>query len=96
MYIVLLTYTAPLDQVDAHLASHRDYLARHYASGMFLLSGRKEPREGGVILAQAASREALEAVLVQDPFHLHGVVRHEIVQFTPTLSSDALRCLVTP
>lgn len=95
MYVVLLTYTASLDQVDAHLSAHRDYLARHYASGMFLLSGRKEPREGGVILAQAASREALEAVLVQDPFYLRGVVRHEVVQFTPTLSIDALRCLVT-
>lgn len=95
MFVVLLTYIAPLDAVDRHLPAHRDFLARQYAAGIFLLSGRKEPREGGVIIARAASRSALEEVLAEDPFHVHGLARYEIVQFTPTMAGNGLHALLT-
>lgn len=94
MFVVLLTYTAPLGQVDVHLAAHREFLASNYAAGVFLLSGRKEPRDGGVILAQAESRQALEAVLAQDPFRVHGVASYQIVEFTPTMAAPSLDSLV--
>ena len=37
MFIVLLKYIKPLSEVDRFVAEHRDFLARHYASGNFLL-----------------------------------------------------------
>lgn len=94
MFVVLLTYIASLDQVDDHLPAHRRFLSSNYASGVFLLSGRKEPRDGGVILAQAESRQALEAVLAQDPFRTHGVADYQIVEFIPTMAAPFLNTLV--
>jgi uncharacterized protein YciI len=94
MFLVLLTYTVPLDQVDPHLPAHRDFLSRNYAAGTFLLSGRKEPRDGGVILAKAESRQALEVVLAQDPFHAHGIASYQIVPFTPTMAAPGFDALI--
>ena len=93
MFVVLLTYTRPLDAVDALVPAHREYLQRMYAAGVFLLSGRKEPREGGVILATAASESELWAVLDEDPFRIHDVAAYEIVQFVPSMAAPALRAL---
>lgn len=94
MFLVLLTYQKPLDVVDTHLAAHREFLERQYAAGVFLLSGRKEPRDGGVILANAPSLETLQSVVAEDPFHVHGVAAYEIVQFTPTTAASGLEALV--
>ena len=94
MFLVLLTYTASLDAVDALIPAHREFLQRMYQAGTFLLSGRKEPRDGGVILAQAESLQALESALAQDPFQMHGVASYQIVRFTPTMAAPALQSLV--
>jgi uncharacterized protein YciI len=90
MFVISLTYTAPLDRVDAHLAAHRDFLSAQYARGVFLMSGRKEPRAGGVIIAQAPSRAEVEALVRQDPFHQAGVAAYDITEFVPTMTADAL------
>jgi uncharacterized protein YciI len=90
MFIIALTYTAPLARIDAYLAAHRAFLAEQYARGLFLMSGRKEPRDGGIILAHAASRAELDAVLRDDPFHQAGVASYEITEFVPTMTAEAL------
>lgn len=94
MFVVLLTYTQPLEAVDALLPAHREFLQRMYADGVFLLSGRKEPRDGGVILATAESLPALEAALAQDPFQVHGVASYQIIRFTPTMAAPILTPLL--
>ncbi|MGT2430483.1 YciI family protein [Cupriavidus basilensis] len=67
LYLILLRYRAPLEELDRHLAAHRDFLHRHYAAGHFLLSGRQEPRVGGAILARGTSREEVAGWLAEDP-----------------------------
>ena len=94
MFVVLLTYAQPLTAVDAQLAAHREYLQRQYAAGVFLLSGPKQPRDGGVILARAASVDALRAILAEDPFAVHGVATYEVLQFMPTMSAQGLQSLL--
>ena len=94
MFVVLLTYTKPLEAVDALVPAHREFLRRMYQAGTFLLSGRKEPRDGGVILANAASIQDLESLLAQDPFHVHGVASYQVIQFVPTMAAPALQSLV--
>jgi uncharacterized protein YciI len=94
MFVVLLTYTQPLAEVDALVPAHREFLQRMYQAGTFLLSGRKEPRDGGVILGNAASAQELESVLAQDPFHVHGVASYQIIEFIPTMAAPALQSLV--
>jgi uncharacterized protein YciI len=89
MFIVSLTYTALLEQVDAVLAAHVDWLNAGYAAGVFLASGRKVPRDGGVILARG-ERAALEARLADDPFARAGLASYEIIEFIPTMTADDL------
>jgi uncharacterized protein YciI len=96
MFVVLLTYTKPLEAVDALVPAHREFLRSMYQTGIFLLSGRKEPRDGGVILAMASSLEKLQAVLAQDPFQIHGVATYQVIQFVPTMASTTFQSLVAP
>jgi len=78
MFIVSLTYTVPLTEIDAHLDAHRAFLDRHFATGAFLASGPKQPRTGGVILASGMDRQALALTLNQDPFRKLGLASYTI------------------
>lgn len=93
MFVILLHYIKPLEEVDRHVAAHRAWLERHYASGHFLLSGRKEPRTGGVIVALAEDRAALDAILAQDPFALAGVADYTVTEFIPAMAAERLAWL---
>lgn len=94
MFVVLITYTQPLAEVDRLLDAHRSYLSQNYAAGTFLLSGRREPRTGGVILAKASSLAELEAVLATDPFAVGGVASYEVIEFSPTMAAPDLDALI--
>jgi uncharacterized protein YciI len=71
------------------LAEHREFLSRRYASGHFLLSGRKEPRSGGVILA-TGTRPEIEHIVKEDPFYREKIAEYEIVEFLSTKSAESL------
>lgn len=86
MFAILLTYQKSLSEVDAQLEAHRVFLKAQYAAGHFLLSGPKVPRTGGVILAQAESADALQAILVLDPFYHPGMAAYDVVQFNALAS----------
>ncbi len=88
MFIAILTYKKPLSEVDKYLQAHRDYLAEHYAAGDFIASGPQNPRIGGVIMIKAANREAVNAIVSQDPFNINGIADYQIVEFTPTMFCD--------
>jgi uncharacterized protein YciI len=81
MFVVVLTYVKPLAEVDRHMRAHMRFLAEHYAARTFIASGRQVPRTGGVILARAASKEALVAIMQRDPFCENGVATFEVIQF---------------
>lgn len=84
VFVVVLTYTAPLAQIDHLLDAHRSWLDQQYAEERFLASGPQVPRSGGLILARAESREAMLEVIGTDPFSRAGVASYEIAQFAPT------------
>ncbi|MEV6527290.1 YciI family protein [Longispora sp. NPDC051575] len=97
MFVVSLTYLVPLERVDALLAEHVAWLDRHYGAGVFLASGRKEPRTGGVILAVAGSRAEVEEIVAADPFAVHGIARHEVTEVLVTRAAPELAsALITP
>ena len=85
MFIAILTYKKPLEEVDRFLQTHRDYLAEHYAAGDFIASGPQTPRVGGVIMIKANNREAVDAIISEDPFHINDIANYQIVEFTPTM-----------
>ena len=63
------------------MAAHVKFLKRYYASGKFLVSGRKIPRDGGIILADGTSREEMQAIIEEDPFHARGLADFRIIEF---------------
>lgn len=89
MFIAILTYKKPLEEVDRFLQAHRDYLAVHYAAGDFIASGPQTPRIGGVIMMKAENRAAVDAIVSQDPFYVNGIADYQIVEFTPTMCCDS-------
>ena len=62
MFVLLLTYVKPLAEVDALMREHVAWLDEHYASGRFVVSGRRIPRTGGVIVARGDDRAEMEAL----------------------------------
>jgi uncharacterized protein YciI len=81
MFIIELIYKVELSQIDANMRPHMAFLKEHYAAGRFLASGRKVPRDGGIILALGDSKEAVEAVVKQDPFVARGLADYRIIEF---------------
>lgn len=84
MFVVSLTYKVDLADVDQYIEAHVAYLEKYYQLGNFMVSGRKIPRTGGVILARAQSREALDHILAEDPFFIANLADYEVTQFVPT------------
>ncbi|MFF0205602.1 YciI family protein [Streptomyces sp. NPDC005017] len=90
MFVLELTYTAPLEAVDAVLPAHVAWLDEQYAQGRFLASGRKNPREGGVIIAVAPDRAEIERVTAGDPFVTAGVCAYRVTEFVATRTAPGL------
>jgi uncharacterized protein YciI len=81
MFVIELVYKADLAEIDAHMAAHVRFLKKYYASGNFLVSGRKIPRDGGIILAVGNNRRDIEAIAGEDPFVAQGLADCRIIEF---------------
>ncbi len=90
MFVLSVTYNAPLDRIDAALPAHAAWLDEQYAAGIFLASGRKVPRTGGVILAAGPDRRTVEELVQTDPFWRDGLASYEIIEFLPTRTGAEL------
>ncbi|MDA8327255.1 MAG: YciI family protein [Nitrospiraceae bacterium] len=93
MFIISLEYKRPLAEVDSHLPAHIEYLKAQYEEGNFLLSGRKNPRTGGIILSNVKTKEDLDQILKRDPFYQHHVADYDIIEFEPSMTCKELEFL---
>jgi uncharacterized protein YciI len=91
VFVIELIYKAGLSEIDAHMKAHVAFLKKYYAAGNFLVSGRKIPRDGGIILAVAASRAQIEAIVKEDPFHTHGLADFRIIEFRASQRADDIQ-----
>lgn len=86
MFILSLTYIAPLAAADQHMEAHMAWVRDGYDRALFLASGRKIPRTGGVILARG-DRQELEALCAADPFSVHGIAEYDITEVAFTTAA---------
>jgi uncharacterized protein YciI len=93
VFIVTLTYTVPLEKIDVALDEHIDWLRSQYDRGLFLASGRREPRRGGVILATGRTDAPIRQALLEDPFALLGYAEYSVEQVTVTMTRAGLESL---
>jgi uncharacterized protein YciI len=94
MFVIELTYTAPLTRIDAAMRAHVQFLKKYYAAGHFLVSGRKVPRDGGIILAVGDSRERIEAIAREDPFYVRGLADVRVIEFRASQRADDIETLI--
>ncbi len=91
MFVVLLHYVKPLETVDQHMKAHMTFVRACYREKVFLVSGRRVPRTGGVILARAPSKEELVEIIERDPFVVEGIATYEIIEFNSSQCAPELK-----
>lgn len=79
MLILSLTYIVPLEKADEQMNAHMQWVRKGYDDGLFIASGRKVPRTGGLILAKG-ERATLEAFCAADPFVIHGIAEYDMTE----------------
>ena len=89
MFIVSLNYKVPLTEIDRLQTAHVEWLKACYAEGIFVASGPKRPRTGGVIIARGP-RDVLDARLAADPFATAGAADYDITEFTAKMTAAQL------
>jgi uncharacterized protein YciI len=94
MFIVSLTYIKPIEDVERYLEKHIEFLKKNYDKKVFIASGRKVPRTGGVILANVESQTELNAILTEDPFQEHAVAKYDITEFIPSMTLPEFSSLI--
>ena len=91
LFVIDITYLTMLENIDPLLSPHMAFIERGYASGLFLASGAKVPRNGGIIIARGRSVADIEALITGDPFHMAGVAKYRITEFDPGNVAAALK-----
>ena len=94
MFVIELLYKAELSEIDANMRAHMAFLKKYYAAGRFLVSGRKVPREGGVILAIGGSRAEIEAIAQEDPFVSRGLADVRVIEFRESQKAESIDALL--
>ncbi|PHM30362.1 YciI family protein [Xenorhabdus innexi] len=91
IYVIILTYIKPIEDVDAQIPAHIEWLKSGYSDGVFLASGRKIPRDGGIIIAKCDSIEDLKERISQDPFQKLNIAKVEIIPFEASMKAELLK-----
>jgi len=89
MFVVSLNYKVPLTEIDRLAPAHVEWLKACYAEGVFVASGPKKPRTGGIIIARGP-RDVLDARLAADPFAKAGAADYDVTEFTAKMTAAAL------
>jgi uncharacterized protein YciI len=91
MFVIELIYKADLARIDARMTAHVRFLKKYYASGHFLVSGRKIPRDGGIIIAVGKDRQQIESIVREDPFVTDGLADFRIIEFRASQRADDIQ-----
>ncbi|MDR7101412.1 YciI family protein [Croceicoccus sp. BE223] len=92
MFILDITYVAPVERIDELMDEHVAWLKQGHAAGSFVAWGRKVPRTGGIVLA-IGGRAEVEAVAAADPFVTSGAVTVNVIEMAPSFVADGLELL---
>jgi uncharacterized protein YciI len=76
------------------MTEHVKFLQKYYKQNVFVASGRKVPRTGGIILALAESREKLDAILSEDPFFIHKLAEFKVTEFQTSQTHPDFKALL--
>lgn len=75
-FAVQYTYVDDVEAITAHRPEHRAFLGRLAEEGICLVAGAYAPGEapGALLIFRHDDRDALAALLTEDPFQREGIV----------------------
>lgn len=88
MFLFNLTYVKPLSEVERFLPEHIKFLNEYYEKHIFICSGRKVPRTGGIILCDCSDIAKAKTIMENDPFFKEKIAEYEIIEFVPSKFSE--------
>ncbi|MDM1556692.1 MULTISPECIES: YciI family protein [Chryseobacterium] len=94
MFIISLTYKVAIENIEHYLPEHNSFLQKYYDLGLFIASGRKEPRTGGIIICKADSKDEVRKIIQEDPFHIHQVADYDITEFIPSKYNENFKIFI--
>lgn len=90
-FVVFIHYDVPLEKIDSIVQDHRNFLQQGYESGMLLMSGPLNPRNGGLVVCRATDAQEVISFFENDPYHLNNFAHYEIVEFNPVKHQSFLQ-----
>ncbi len=90
MFIIDINYLVPLEEIEIHTDAHVAYLKKYTEKNVFIITGRKVPRTGGILIALADSREEVEKIITEDPFYQYKLAEMTITEFLHARHNSAL------
>lgn len=94
MFIVLLRFSDNKGQANQFMEGHKQWIARGFDDGVFLLVGGLQPNVGGGIVAHNTSLQDLQSRVNDDPFVAEHVVTAEILELAPSKTDERLKFLL--
>ncbi len=82
-FLVNITYMVPLAKINQMLPEHREFLQEGYNKGLLLLSGPRNPRTGGIVIARSESLEGIKSFFNDDPYKINNCAIYEFIEFDP-------------
>lgn len=73
----------PKATFDQHVPAHIAYVDTLIQAGHHARTGYWRDSPGGMLIFQAASRQAAEQIVEQDPLIIHGCVDYELHEWVP-------------
>jgi len=94
MFIILLKFSSNRNKAGQFMESHKEWIKRGLADGVFLLVGSLQPNLGGGIVSHNTSQADLQSRVNEDPFVAEHVVTAEILEITPSQVDKRLAFLL--
>jgi uncharacterized protein YciI len=95
MFVILLRFAANKSEAARLMEGHKAWIKRGFDDGVFLLAGNLEQGLGGGILAHGVSLPEIQSRVAQDPFVVENIVSAEVLQITPSRTSEPLAFLLS-
>jgi len=96
VYILFITSTKSLQELEPVFPAHNAYLDTNYKAGKFILTGGLTARPAGMVLANVTSGDELQAMLAEDPFVREHLAEYEVIEFKPSRYHQSLASLIAP
>ena len=94
MFIINFNFIKSMEEVNNFTESHRKYVSKQYENGTFIIGGPKDPRNGGIVIANSDSEKELREILEKDPLIIQKVAEYSLTKFSPLMSTTSLEFLL--